>query len=507
LLDRLKSSQKLKFSGYEIPILIAIITVAVIVRFWDIGGVGFNNDEAVYAGQAANLAGYEEFSKYFSVIRAHPLLYHASVAVVYLFTGVSDVGARMVSATFGVATVVITYFAGKTLFNRKVGLLAAGILALLPYHVIVTKQAMVDVPFSFFFTLTVLFMAKYVKTNNRLWMYGLGPIAGLSFMSKEVGVLVFIAVLIYLKLYKKLGVKKFVIIVLTFLIVISPHIMLIMSKGDSTSTGSSYLEWQFSRPPNHPPDFYFVTLFGAMGILAPLSFLAIYRAIKTREQSGLLLFIFLVTSFVFFQLWPTKGFHYLVPLIPSFVLLGSSFFFTDWMKKVPNHKMLAIVLIPIIFLSTSQSIDFLFPPEEKTYLAGSGGLPNAREASLWIKQNTPEDSVIMVIGPTMGNIINFYSNRDTLALSVNPNPALRNPAYTPILDPDGSIQSGEIDYLVYDVYSAKRSRYFGDEMNYYVRTHNAESVYTEYEILGSGNNIEKKSVVIVYSVSRSDNQN
>lgn len=143
----------------------------------------------------------------FSVIRAHPLLYHASVSVVYFFTGVSDVGARMVSATFGVATVVITYFAGKTLFNRKVGLLAAGILALLPYHAIVTTQAMVDVPFSFFFTLTVLFMAKYVKTNNNLWMYGLGPVAGLSFMSKEVGVLTLITVLIYLKWYKKLGVK------------------------------------------------------------------------------------------------------------------------------------------------------------------------------------------------------------------------------------------------------------------------------------------------------------
>ena len=113
----------------------------------------------------------------------------------------------------------------------------------------------------------------------------------------------------------------------------------------------------------------------------------------------------------------------------------------------------------------------------------------------------------MVIGPTMGNIVNFYSNRDTLALSVNPNPAQHNPAYTPILDPDGMIESGEIDYLVYDVYSAKRSRYFGDEMNYYVRTHNAESVHTEYEILGSGNQTEKKPVVFVYSVSNQDNQN
>lgn len=61
----MKSAQISKFSNYQIPVLIAILIVAIMVRFWDIGGVGFNNDEAVYAGQAANLAGYAEFEKYF----------------------------------------------------------------------------------------------------------------------------------------------------------------------------------------------------------------------------------------------------------------------------------------------------------------------------------------------------------------------------------------------------------------------------------------------------------
>ncbi len=50
----------------ELVIFISIVGLASIVRFWGVGDIGFNSDESVYTGQAANLAGYEEFSKYFS---------------------------------------------------------------------------------------------------------------------------------------------------------------------------------------------------------------------------------------------------------------------------------------------------------------------------------------------------------------------------------------------------------------------------------------------------------
>ena len=44
--------QQLGLSTTEIIILIAIVTIACSVRFWDLGQIGFNNDEAVYSGQA-----------------------------------------------------------------------------------------------------------------------------------------------------------------------------------------------------------------------------------------------------------------------------------------------------------------------------------------------------------------------------------------------------------------------------------------------------------------------
>ncbi len=508
MLTRQWFSRKINLSTNEILALVAILAVASIVRYWDLGSVGFNNDEAVYSGQAATLAGYKEFSEHFAVLRAHPLLFQFVVSIVYSIVGVSDVAARTVSAGFGVMTVGVTYFTGRMLYDKKLALVAASVLALLPYHVIVTRQAMVDVPFSFFFTLTLFFMAKYALSNNRVWIYATGASAGLSFLSKEVGVLTLITVIIYLQMVKKLGARNLGLLLLTFFLVASPYIALVLSKSESTQTGSSYLEWQFGRPPNHPAEFYITTLSGALGyVLSALTVCAIIYAIKRGRTAGILLLTFVVPAFLFFQIWPTKGFHYPAPLIPALVLLGISFLFSDWMKKVPHYKILSIVLMPLIFLSTSNSISYFYPPEEPIYLAGSGGLPNAREAAIWIKQNTPEDSVFMVIDPTMGNIVRFYANREALALSTNPNPAQHNPAYTPIIDPDLMLENGEIDYMIYDIYSAQRARYFADELNYYARKYGAEPVHTEYDryIDAEGKAVEK-SVVIVYKLKQLQEQ-
>ena len=114
-------------------------------------------------------------------------------------------------------------------------------------------------------------------------------------------------------------------------------------------------------------------------------------------------------------------------------------------------------------------------------MAGSGGIPYAREAALWIKENTPEGSVFMTIGPTIGNVIKFYANSDTLALSINPNPAKHNPSYSPIINPDLMIRNGQIQYLIYDVYSATRTQHFADKLNYYVDKYDAQLIHSEYK--------------------------
>ena len=60
----------------------------------------------------------------------------------------------------------------------------------------------------------------------------------------------------------------------------------------------------------------------------------------------------------------------------------------------------------------------------------------------------------MTIGPSMANILEYYGHRPAQGLSVSTDPFHRNPAYTPIYNPDPSVRNGQFSYLVWDAYSA-----------------------------------------------------
>lgn len=478
----------------ELLIVVSILIIAAYFRFSDLGYVGFNNDEAVYSGQAANLAGYEQFDKHFSLTRAHPLLFQFIVSILYYFFGVSDVAARAVSAAFGTFTVFILYLTGRILYEKKVAIAAALVMALIPYHIIVTRQAMVDVPLSFFFLLTVFLIAKYssakshrsnrYKDSNRIWLYAVGASCGLSFLSKEVGILSLIASIVFLRIIAKVKLIEIFKLMIAFIAATTPHIIFILSSGERAFTKFLYFNWQTNRPPNHGADFYFDVLWMALGyILGIVLIVSIIYSVKNKKDSNLLLLMFIIIPFIFFQLWPTKGFHYLVPLIPIAVLLAMSFTLSShWMRRLPYNKFVSMTLIILIILSTNNILNIdLFGNKDQRYLAGMGGLPKARETALWIKENTEDDSIIMTIGPTMGNVIKFYSNRDTVYLNLNPNRSQHNPAYTPIEDAEISITSGHIDYLVYDKYSERRSLETADKLYYFVNKYDIVPVYVDYE--------------------------
>ena len=53
------------------------------------------------------------------------------------------------------ATVLLVFELGRHLYGARAGLVAAAILALMPYHVAVTRQVLLDGPQTFFLTPTV----------------------------------------------------------------------------------------------------------------------------------------------------------------------------------------------------------------------------------------------------------------------------------------------------------------------------------------------------------------
>ena len=133
-----------------------VTVVAVGLRVWGLNQLGYNTDEAVYAGQAAAIARAPLLKDIFPIFRAHPLLFQFVLALVFSF-GVSDLAGRLVTVAVGLATVYLTYRVGKLLYGVKAGLLAGLFFALMPYHVVVSRQVLLDGPLVLFTTLTLFF--------------------------------------------------------------------------------------------------------------------------------------------------------------------------------------------------------------------------------------------------------------------------------------------------------------------------------------------------------------
>src|SRR5690348_10827934 len=119
---------------------------------------------------------------------------------------------------------------------------------------------------------------------------------------------------------------------------------------------------------------------------------------------------------------------------------------------------------------------------------------------MWVAAHTPEGAQMLAIGPSMANIIQFYGHREVLGLSVSPNPLHRNPAYTPVSNPDLLLRTGQVQYLVWDAYSAGRSEYFSHRLMTYVRRYRGSVAHVESVTVSTPTGPVRRPVIIIYEV-------
>jgi len=103
-----------------------------------------------------------------------------------------------------------------------------------------------------------------------------------------------------------------------------------------------------------------------------------------------------------------------------------------------------------------------------------------REVGTWLGRHTPYNSVVLTMGPSLGNLVNFYGDRDFYALSVSQDPKMRNPAYRPIpnANPDSEIRQMHYQYAVWDAYTADRSLFYSTRLLSYVTKYAGTPVFS-----------------------------
>jgi 4-amino-4-deoxy-L-arabinose transferase-like glycosyltransferase len=259
-------------------------------------------------------------------------------------------------------------------------------------------------------------------------------------------------------------------------LVVAPFPLSLLLAG-RTGTGESYLTWQLFRRPNHDWLFYPETVPEVIGPLvllaAVMGLWLLRRQASWRER---LLLCWIVVPVAFFQLWPVKGYQYLLPTAPALAVLAGRALSGRWASS-PAFGMLATATVGVsLLIPTWNRIE---GSARGSLLAGAGGLPGGREAGRWIDAHVPAGATVMTIGPSMANLVQYYGHRRAYGLSVSPNPLNRNPSYEPLANPDQSLRDNEVQYVVWDTFSASRSPSFSRRLLRYAARYNGRAVHTE----------------------------
>lgn len=114
----------------------------------------------------------------------------------YKIFGTGNFGARFFILLFGSLSIILIFLFVKEFFGKKVGLIAAFLLAFSPFHIVETIPEM-DVTAMFFVLLTMLFFVKALKQNKRLFFVLSGMFIGVAILIKIYALLFIPALLLY----------------------------------------------------------------------------------------------------------------------------------------------------------------------------------------------------------------------------------------------------------------------------------------------------------------------
>ena len=260
--------------------------------------------------------------------------------------------ARLMTAFFDVGSVGLVFLIGRKLYSKRVGLLAALVMALSATNVHGAQYNRVDVP-ALFFALISFWFSIHILEKGRLKHYLLaGLFAGFAASTKYNGALIVIPIIAahFLRIsflsnlsvlrrlltdWRKLLLAGLAAIVAFF--IGSPYFLLDFKNawGSKTqhgsffwqvnSTGHGWNWWNFIRRCTLPD----------WGVLMPLLFLGgVVWAIKKHRKKDILLLSFPLAYFAYAGSWGIVRSHYILLLYPFLALLAARFVWSGLKPRI-----------------------------------------------------------------------------------------------------------------------------------------------------------------------------
>jgi len=165
----------------EQGLYVLILTLAFLVRIWDIGSRAMHGDEAVHAWTAWNL--YSGAGYHYDPIYHGPLQFLITSALFFFF-GDSDATGRLLAVLVGTTLVAAPYFV-RQYMGRGAALVASALIALSPAFVYTSRLERDDILTCFFAMVMAIAMFSFLRTRKARYVYAGLTAAALSLTAME----------------------------------------------------------------------------------------------------------------------------------------------------------------------------------------------------------------------------------------------------------------------------------------------------------------------------------
>lgn len=159
----------------------AILVLAVVTRFYDLGARGMSHDESLHAVYSHEL--YRSGSYQHNPMMHGPFLFHAN-ALIYYLIGASDATSRVMPALAGIGAIGMAWFYRRWL--GRLGALFAGMMLLVsPSLLFHSRYIRNDIYIVFIAMIWVYGIFRFVEDRRMKWLYLTVAAMALGFATKE----------------------------------------------------------------------------------------------------------------------------------------------------------------------------------------------------------------------------------------------------------------------------------------------------------------------------------
>ncbi|HEX9024684.1 MAG TPA: glycosyltransferase family 39 protein [Geobacteraceae bacterium] len=269
-----------------------------------------------------------------------PLHYWLSALSMTVF-GVNEFAARFAGAAMGLLTVLLTYHAGRRLFGRREGFLAALILGTCPGFLVLARYDITDMTLTCTLSATLAFFilaARDGEPRKGLYYHLFYLCAALAVLAKGLIGIVFPGVVIFLFLllsnrWRLLKEMRLLTGIPLFLLVTVPWFVAV-SLRNPEFPGYFFIHEHFQRFTSTVHNrkqglwFYIPVLLGTMlpwSLFIPAGLRGAWR--ERRTETGMVrlyLAIWAIFIFIFFSISSSQLVPYILPVFPALALLVGS---------------------------------------------------------------------------------------------------------------------------------------------------------------------------------------